>query len=535
LPTPKDLAYFNEQLFVPLGSTGYDILTESAPGTLAAVTAVTGAATPAYVANATPTTNPKPQAFIVWRETIYALTTKADGHSFVPSMTGATGTWQWAQVADTSRGRYVKMDTGFEPKALAVFPNAQNQMSVWCAGRRGLKVFNDTTMTFEDTNLTDVPPHPDFGRSMKTFRPGEALWIAGGGGDLIQYTVGGAVVPASGPGGQKEGLPGGKRGSVISQATDLFHLYALVQGETAAGASASIVEDTEGGDAIYVPGATATTTVIAYTGKGWHPKWESAVPGGTPTRIVVSDAATSTGGTDYRVFWGLGEESWSMQCRLSTHSSLQAIQTETGERFRSTSSPASYQESYIEWGRFNAGSIAIHKLASHVALMMHAATATEYAEYQFYNDHMADGSWETLGVATQDQDDGEPRTVIPFGLTDDGKFSEGLPFHWLRQRLRLVSSSPTHPPIVTALSLSYLPVPQDAATKAYTIPLPVDRDEITGKTAEQIVTTLESLLSPALGDEKFLFLQDGQNIFRAYISSISYARAPTPDANGALN
>ena len=223
-----------------------------------------------------------------------------------------------------------------------------------------------------------------------------------------------------------------------------------------------------------------------------------------------------------------------MQCRLSTHSSRQAIQTETGERFRSTASLLGYQESYLEWGRFNGGSIANHKLASHAALLMEHATATEYVEYQWYNDHGTEGSWETLGAATLDAEDGEPRTMLPFGMTADGKFSAGMNFHWIRQRLRFVSANPTRPPIVTAMSLSYLPQPQDAATKAYTIPLPVDRDGLTGKTAEQIVNTLEDLLSPPLGDEKFLFLQDGQRIYRAYISSISYARAPTPDAPGAL-
>jgi hypothetical protein len=533
----EGIAYFNEKMFFPLGSSGYSYVSESAPGTLGAVTTVVGAATPTYTANATPTTNPKVQLFVVYKDLLWAITTNDEGYALVGSPTGLTGTWQWSLVADTSIGDYVKIEKSFEPKTAVAFPNAQQTMSLWVSGRRGLKVYGDGqgSMRFIDTNFSNVPPHPDMGRALQVFRPGEALWITSGGGDLVQYTVGGAVVPASGPGGQKEGVPGGKRGSVISMATDLFHLYALMQGETAAGTSASIVEDTEGSDALYVPGATATTTVWANTGKGWHPKWESAIPGGTPTKIVVSDATTTTGGTDYRVFWGLGEESWSMQCRLATHSSRQAIQTETGERFRSTLSRTGYQESSIEWGRFNAGSIAIHKLASHAALLMESATATEYVEYQWYNDHGSDGTWETLGVADSDQEDGEPRTVLPFGLTGDSLFSEGEPFHWIRQRLRLVSSNATKPPIVTAMSLSYLPITQDAATKAYTIPLPVDRDEKTTKTAEQIVNTLESLLSPTLGDEKFLLLQDGQRRYRAFISSISYARAPTPDAMGALN
>ena len=92
----------------------------------------------------------------------------------------------------------------------------------------------------------------------------------------------------------------------------------------------------------------------------------------------------------------------------------------------------------------------------------------------------------------------------------------------------------TKPPIIQALTIAYLPVPQDSATKAYTIPLPVDRCPTTGQTAVQIINKLEGLLSPTLGEEKFLFLQDGQRKYRAYISSLSYGAAPTNDAPGAL-
>lgn len=124
--------------------------------------------------------------------------------------------------------------------------------------------------------------------------------------------------------------------------------------------------------------------------------------------------------------------------------------------------------------------------------------------------------------------------MLPFGLTADGLFSEGLNWHWIRQRVRFVTTNVTKPPIVTAMTLAYLPVPQDAATKAYTIPLPADLDPLTKQTAEQIVGKLESLLAPTLGEERFLFLQDGHRKYRSYISSLSYGQASTPDAPGAL-
>jgi hypothetical protein len=171
--------------------------------------------------------------------------------------------------------------------------------------------------------------------------------------------------------------------------------------------------------------------------------------------------------------------------------------------------------------------------------MMEHATATEYVTYQYYTDHEhvepgAPEPWITLGTATLDAGDDMPRTVLPFGLSDDGLFSEGLPFHWIRQRVVFTLSDPQSPPIITALTLAYMPVPQDAVTKAYTIPLPVDRDPRTGKTAEQIIRVVESLFNPDLGEERFYHLQDRGEHFRAYLSGLSFGRAPTADGPGAL-
>ena len=563
LANREGMAVFNEAMYLPLGSYGYGVLSETAPG-VAAYTSVAGAASPTYTAATTeppPTSNPFAFMFATMNDGLWCITTKAEGYKLVASTSGASNAWQWKLTADTARNKIVSLETGFEPKAMAVFPNAQNQYNLWVSGKRGLKTYESGQYTWAPTALNNPPPHPDFGRCMQEFRPGEALWVAGGGGDLVQFTIGGGTVPASGPGGAREGLPAGRRGSVVSMATDLFHLYALIQGEVAFGASASIVEDTSGSDALYVPQPAAISSVLANTGKGWHPLWESALPGAIPTKIVVADATKANSSVDYRTFWGLGEECWCVVNRLATHSSRQAVQTGTGERFRSSSLTSSipgfsyapaYLDSYLEWGRFNAGSIANNKLASHAAIVMeHAVANSEYVEYQYYTDrdHEERGSsppWHTLGRAERDseiaegepEENADPRTVLPFGLFLDGTtpvFSEGESFRWIRQRLHFVSKNPLYPPIVTSLTLAYLPLPQDAATKAYSVVLPVDRDRITGMTAEVIISRLEGLLSPKRGQERFLFLQDGQDKFRAYVSSISYGRAPTPDGPGALN
>jgi hypothetical protein len=556
LANSEGIATFMDKMFFPLGEDGYSYVSESGPGTLGAVTVVAGLANPAYPPGTTGT-SPRVHAFGVHKDSIHAITTETQGYTLVSSGSGTDNDWDWEVLKNEVREDYIKIETSFKPHTFANFPNQQNSVSFWVSGRRGLKVLTDNDGGWGDTNLTEVPPHPDFGKAMHVFRPGEALWVAGGGGDIIQYTIGGNVVPASGPGGAKEGVPYGKRGSAISFATDLFHLYALYRAIPVPNDPDPIIEDTDGDDPFSVSPLTETTTLMANNGKGWHPVWESksdaiefvgvdlnlqptnSTDGGHPIKVVVSDMDNADGTTDYRVFWNVGSECWSMQCRLSTTSSRQAIKAGAGERFN--------QDSYVEWGEFFGGSIAINKLASHVAIEMEAADAENYVEYEYSTDRM-NGRWETLGRADHGESDEtqEPRIVMPFGLlkadgsstkivNGDGVFSEGLSWRWFRQRIRYRAASPTDPPIIRAITLAFLPITQDAATKAYTIPLPVEKDEKTGKTAEQIINAMEAMLSPERGEEKFLFLQEGTRRFRCLLSSLSYAMIPTNDARGALN
>jgi len=526
----EGIAYFNDKMYFPLGASGYASIAESTPGVLAAPTAVAGAATPTYSALTTPTTSPRAQMFFVHRDLLWCITTEAEGYALCNSLTGNNNDWYWP--INTGRQSFIKIEKSFKPKSMAVFPNAQQQKALWVAGKGGLKVYSPDDTAWVETQLTDPPPHPDFGRAMKVFRPGEALWITAGGGDVIKYTSNGNVVPGSGPGGANEGMPADKRGSPVSWASDLAHLYGLFLGDQTVGASPSIIEDSSGGDSLYIPGAVANSTVIAQTGKGWHPVWESASTG-VPTKIVVVDSTKTDGSTDYRAFWGQGENCWSMQCRLYTTSSRQSILAGMGERYMVTTIDAPDAAGYVDWGEFDGGSYAIRKLISHVGVDMNLASAVDYVEYQYYTSDSATQTWQTLGIATRDSYDGDGRTVLPFGLTADGLFSEGEACWWIRQRLRWVTTTATQPAIVRALSLAFMPLPQDAATKTYQVVLPpggaIDTD--TKQTAISIVRKLEGLVQ----SERFLFLQDGQTKYRAYVASVSYALANNPDAPGILN
>ncbi len=511
----EGIALFNNTMYFPLGSSGYSYVSESAPGTLGAVTTVAGAASP--TSNATPpTSNPRVLLFGVHQQKLYAVTTSAEGHVLASSLTGASGAWYWPYDTGPAQS-FIKIEKTAEPKVLFTFSNVQqSDRALWCSCRRGCLIWDPTAMTWQESNLWDVPPHPDFGRAAKVFRPGEAVWISSGGGDAVQYVANGTVVPASGPGGNGQGMPASKRGSIVSFAADLANLYALVRGETPAGTSSTVTEDTSGDDPLYIPDAVSSSTVIAYTGKGWHPLWETS-GSGVPTKIVVSDATKADGSVDYRAFWGVGEECWTMACRLTTYSSRQAIQLGL-ERFATSA--------YIEWGEFDGGSIANKKLASTVAIFMTNADSANYVEYDYQTNAQADGAWVTLGRAAVEQQ----RVVLPFGVSADGVWSAGLSWHWIKQRLRFVGPGGLVAPVVKGISLAYMPLPQDAASHTYTVPLPVEVCPWSGLTREQIVARLEAHVA----SEEFLLLKFRERTFRAYVASVAAQEIAANDAPGSL-
>jgi hypothetical protein len=508
----RGIVTFNDRMWFPLGGAGYTSITETAPGILGNQITVAGAATPPDNAPV-PTSNPKVWAFGVHQEMLWALTISTEGYALASNTDGATNKWVWP--FDTgARQSFVKLNLSTEPWLLFEFNNPKQEPSLWVSTRRGLKTYDANATAWVDSNLVDVPPHPDFGKAVKVWRPGEAAWVAGGGGDLIQYQSDGTVIPASGPGGANQGMPIGRRGSVVSMASDLKNLILLVAGETAFGESASIVEDSEGSDPIYIPGANGITSLIAWTGVGFHPLWESGTDADAPTTVVVSDTTVpSTGKVDYRTFWGVGEDSWSMESQLTTASARQAVEL-AASGFESPRRRFA-NSAYFEFGEFNAGTLAIRKLFSHAAIFMPYASEGNYAwiEYQTQADQF--GGWHFLGEARV----ANQRVVMPFGMTPIGDqwASKGLACDWIKTRVWLVGTGGYLAPVVAGLSLAYMPLPADAATKTYTVLLPPDVDEVTDRTREQ---TLAMLYRHVISEE-FIYLQHLEDTYRAYVASVS--------------
>jgi hypothetical protein len=514
------IVIFNDTAFFPLGSGGYSYIKETASRTLGAITTVAGAAAPT-VNDPVPTSNPKVQAFGVHDQKLWALTTEADGHHLTSSTDGLTANWFWFWVPQDEK--FLKANKGITPRHLVSWVRpADGAPTLWLVTRRGALMFNDADVRWQEHNVWNVPPHPNWGRAVLGWRPGEALWISTGGGDLLQITSGNVAQTAQGPGGRGDGMPVGRRGDIVSLASDLANMYALTQGDITPGSSTSMVEDTSGADALSLPAPSSAATLIAFTGKGWHPLWETASPDGACTRVVVGDALTDLNTTDYRAFWGVGRDCWSMPCRLTMYSSRQG--RERGiDRFAT--------ESHIEFGEFSAGAIAMRKLFSHGAIQLRQASAIEYVEFDYRTDADDDATWHTHATLANTPN---ARTVLPFGLSSDGLWSAGLASYWIKPRIRLIGNGGTTSPTVRALTLAYLPLQQDANHQIFTIPLPVDVDERSGKTREQIHNQLHELLEAHDLDPQFLVMKLGDATYRVVVAGMSHNQIAAQDMVGSI-
>jgi hypothetical protein len=481
---------------------GYIRLYESAPGVIAS-TFIAGAAVPIYSPDIPLTTTPTPRLFGVHQQKLWALTGLDAAHpersyTLCTSLTGLANDWFWP--LDTSRGTYVRLERTLTPYQLLVFPDPTGgEKKLWVSTDKGMAVYDSNETSWVESQLWDVPPHPDFGKTAQVFRPGEAIWVASGGGDLVKLTANGVVAPASGPGGAGNGLPTARRGSVVSMATDLANLYVLLSKRIDSGYH--------------------NLTLIAGTGVGWHPLWSIDDADTTDRGAVVRVAAVSRDDDtiDYRAFWSVGAAMYSMPLRLEMYSSRQGHEAGI-DRFSETS--------YIELGEFNAGAIATEKLASHAAILLDDCPdgCSVSLSYQIQSDDAS--TWHELGTATV----AHARTVLPFGLSGDGLWSEGLPFYWIKLKLTLVGLGGTTTPVVRALTLSYLPLPQDAATLTFTVPLPITTDADTDLTAEQIRDRLIGYVT----SREFLQLTFQDKTYRVYCASATTSTIAPRDTLGSL-
>jgi tripartite motif-containing protein 71 len=215
---------FKGSLYVPTGTNGYSVITESATGN-PVVTTVTGAADPT-AAPATPTTvgpNPRVVHFCIAEgEKLFALTSTG---GIAYSFTGAASSWYWDY--NDALARYPKVQSGASPRRLIPFFNRQGNPAVFVTTSRGALIYDRSNVQLNETPI-QYPEHPDVGVAATVWRPGEDLWI-GTGLDTVRYTSSNVAIPLSGVS-RDAGVPSNYRGAIKDLEPELSTLFALVGG-----------------------------------------------------------------------------------------------------------------------------------------------------------------------------------------------------------------------------------------------------------------------------------------------------------------
>lgn len=210
---------FNGALYVPCGTNGYKVITESGAGN-PTVTAVTGAADPTSNASP-PTSNPRPVAFCVHEgNKLFALTTEG-GVAY--SLTGSNNDWVWDYHEPSSS--FPHLESSSTPYQLISYMNRNGVPALFAIHSKGAHMWNRAVPKWEDTPI-QFPNHPDVGRSAAVWRPGEDLWVSMG-LDVLHYTSANVAIPLSGVN-RDAGVPVGYRGYIADLEPELSSLYALV-------------------------------------------------------------------------------------------------------------------------------------------------------------------------------------------------------------------------------------------------------------------------------------------------------------------
>lgn len=222
-PVNKPVA-FDGRVWIPLGSNGIDFVTESnaSNGTL---TVDTSRATP------------EAAALAIYDNILYAIATDGDLWQL------AVGSTTWGAVNDSSTTQ-LRLHQGETPKNLVTYFDRSGAPTLWVITDQSAYMFDTSAIKWRQSNIK-FPPHPDFGRSVAVWRPGEDLWIAAA-TDVVRQTTGNSIVPLSSGLSRDQGLPQQYRGIIQDLIPEISHLYALVGGVSDVATGAYIYDATIG-------------------------------------------------------------------------------------------------------------------------------------------------------------------------------------------------------------------------------------------------------------------------------------------------
>ena len=241
---------------------------------------------------------------------------------------------------------------------------------------------------------------------------------------------------------------------------------------TADGASVYVAE--QGNDRVQqfdYDTATAATnaypSLLGWNGVGWHPFWA-----GTDTSDVPTWATVSATLDHYRLWWGMDDgNAYYLDLRRTFHNPRQGYLAGV-DRFAETG--------YLLTSKFDASMLGFDKVASHVTVFADNATTDETITIEYSID---EGGWEPLGSVTT-----TGHTHISFGAA-------GRVFNTIQFRVTLArGSTVTNTPVLKALTLLFVKIPQNARSMIFTIvPSAADLGSYGNRTGQKMFTELDDL------------------------------------------
>lgn len=417
-PTNKAVE-FDGVLWIPLGLGGYATVTD--------------------VGVVTDHTDLDIVAFCLWDNKIAALT--YDGTLRIRA--GIGDAWE----ADDDA---LHLPSGHLPRNLLVYLNQQGDPTIHVITHRDVWAYDrDNSLLFR-THL-QYPRHPDQARASTVWR-GENMYVSVG---IGVHAYNGGVVSSMGPDG-RYGLPAQLRGRINDLEPEYNSLIAVVEGKLISNdedQNVHLMRPTYIDEMRSFKSYSARSTVLRYSGYGWHPIWESPQPDGLPTWALVSEADG-----EYRLWWGYGGKLYRQEMRVTFHNPKAGMQVGV-DRFAPSGS--------LVTGWYDADMPGFLKLLSHMEITtidVHGngqPGGTVKIEYQKDDDT----GWTLLG-----QTDRVGRRVLPFTVSPGEKsdiFSYGMSIRRVRFRITLESADPYSSPLVESILLKFIKIP--LSSMAWTI------------------------------------------------------------------
>ena len=322
----------------------------------------------------------------------------------------------------------LQLPPGYISKLL-VARGPDRETHIYASTKVGLYVHNPDSKTFESTDFSKIPYHPQGGQGAEVWR-GNIEYPAGNGVYAFQAGADRTQVTPFGPD-KDHGLPESRRGTIVQLEGSHNELLAALDASTGSGtsnlntqASAGMGSSRMGTFNVHV----GYSLILGWDEQGWQVLWQSSSSARAINALLVSNAYSQ-----YRLWWAANRYVYYMQLPVEVSNPLQV------------SSTTYATSSVLETPWFNGGSPNQTKRAYSVVIESTNPTISETLTVECAYDNVE--TYETCGVA---KTTGEHRFY--FGTNrGDGREFRSIKFRvtWAR------GSTTTNTATMQLLSLNY--------------------------------------------------------------------------------